>query len=159
MIPEKVQRALQLHGLEALEFEEGSTPTSELAALKLGVETGQIAKSILMKGKDEVFRMILCAGDRKISTSQLKKLIGVKARMATAEEVFETTGFRPGGVSPFGVTGIDIYIDESLAEYRTVYPSAGNNASGVPTTFDRLLEITGNRRCSVTVSAVSAEEE
>lgn len=159
MIPEKVQEALQLHGLEAIEFEEGSTPTSELAAQKLGVETGQIAKSILMKGKDDVFRMILCAGDRKISTSQLKKLIGVKARMASAEEVFETTGFRPGGVSPFGVTGMDIYIDESLEEYATVYPSAGNDASGVPTTFQRLLEITGNRRCSVTVPAVSDSEE
>jgi prolyl-tRNA editing enzyme YbaK/EbsC (Cys-tRNA(Pro) deacylase) len=159
MIPENVQKALQLHGLEALEFEEGSTPTSELAAQKLGVATGQIAKSILMKGKDEISRMILCAGDRKISTSQLKKLIGVKARMATADEVYETTGFRPGGVSPFGVAGMEIFIDESLAEYSTVYPSAGNDASGVPVTFDRLLEITGNRRCSVTVSIVSKEEE
>ena len=159
MIPENVQKALQLHGLEALEFEEGSTPTSELAAQKLGVATGQIAKSILMKGKDEVYRMILCAGDRKISASQLKKLIGVKARMATADEVFEITGFRPGGVSPFGVTGIDIFIDESLSEYATVYPSAGNDASGVPVTFSRLLEITGNRRCSVTVSMISVEDE
>ncbi|HOP29312.1 MAG TPA: YbaK/EbsC family protein [Spirochaetota bacterium] len=159
MIPENVQKALQLHGLEALEFEEGSTPTSELAAQKLGVATGQIAKSILMKGKDEIFRMILCAGDRKISTSQLKKLIGVKARMATAEEVYESTGFRPGGVSPFGVTGIDILIDESLAEYETVYPSAGNDASGVPVTYDRLLEITGNRKCAVTVPIISDSEE
>lgn len=159
MIPEKVQKALQLHNLEAIEFEEGSTPTAGLAAQKLGVATGQIAKSILMKGKDEVFRMILCAGDRRISASQLKKLIGVKARMATAEEVYEATGFRPGGVSPFGVTGIDIFIDESLAEYSTVYPSAGNDASGVPTTFNRLLEITGNRRCSVTMSAATNEEE
>ena len=158
MIPEKVQTALQEHGLEAIEFEEGSTPTSELAAQKIGVATGQIAKSILMKGKDEIYRMILCAGDRQISTSQLKKLIGVKARMATAEEVFEITGFRPGGVSPFGVTGIDIFIDESLAEYGTVYPSAGNDASGVPTTFSRLLEITGNRRCSITSSAAVTEE-
>ncbi len=159
MIPEKVQEVLQVHGLEAIEFEEGSTPTSELAAQKLGVATGQIAKSILMKGKDEIFRMILCAGDKKISTSQLKKLIGVKARMATADEVFETTGFRPGGVSPFGVSGIDIFIDESLAEYETVYPSAGNDASGVPTNFERLLEITGNRRCTVTVSTAGSEEE
>jgi prolyl-tRNA editing enzyme YbaK/EbsC (Cys-tRNA(Pro) deacylase) len=159
LIPETVEKSLRLHGLEAIEFEEGSTPTSELAAQKLNVATGQIAKSILMKGKDEVFRMILCAGDRKISTSRLKKLIGVKARMATAEEVFEATGFRPGGVSPFGVTGIDIYIDESLAEYDTVYPSAGNDASGVPTTFARLLEITGNRRCSVTISSISETED
>ncbi len=100
MIPETVEKSLSLHGLEAIEFEEGSTPTSELAAQKLNVATGQIAKSILMKGKDEVFRMILCAGDRKISTSRLKKLIGVKARMATAEEVFEATGFRRGELAP-----------------------------------------------------------
>ncbi len=151
MIPEKVRVALDLHGLEAVEFEEGSTPTSELAAQRLGVEVGQIAKSILMKGKDDKYRMVLCAGDRKISASLFKKLTGVKARMATADEVFDVTGFRPGGVSPFGVTGIEIYIDESLAAYSKVYPSAGNDASGVPTDFSTLLAITGNRSCCVTV--------
>ena len=51
MIPEKVQRVLEAHGLEALEFEPGSTPTAVMAARRLGVEPARIAKSLLFKNK------------------------------------------------------------------------------------------------------------
>ena len=54
-IPPKVQTFLKDHDLSALEFEPGSTPTAETAAQRIGVPVGQIAKSILFKGKDEKF--------------------------------------------------------------------------------------------------------
>jgi len=37
-------------------FEPGSTPASEMAAVRIGREVGQIAKSLLVKGKDGKFR-------------------------------------------------------------------------------------------------------
>jgi len=49
MVPEKVRSVLEAHGLQALEFEPGSTPTAELAARRLGVATARIAKSLLFK--------------------------------------------------------------------------------------------------------------
>lgn len=150
MIPEKVRKVLQAHGLQALEFEEGSTPTATTAAEMIGVEVGQIAKSMLMRGKDGACRMFVIAGDRKISSSKVKKTTGVKHSMCSPEESYEITGFRPGGVCPFGVEGVEIYIDSSLDGYETVYPAAGNDASGVPTTFKQLLEITGGVVCSIT---------
>jgi prolyl-tRNA editing enzyme YbaK/EbsC (Cys-tRNA(Pro) deacylase) len=149
MIPEKVRAVLDKHGLRALEFEPGSTPTSEMAAAKIGVRVGQIAKSILLSGKDGKYRMILLAGDRRLSSSKLKKLLGVKTSMATAEETFKATGFNPGGVCPFGVSGIDVFIDSSLKAFDLIYPAAGTDASGVPTTFEKLLEITGALTCDV----------
>jgi len=150
MIPEKVKRVLDTHGLQAIEFEEGSTSTAQAAAEKLGVSVGQIAKSLLFSGKDGRFYMLLCPGDRKVSSSKLKAVIGVKSRMANGEETIRTTGFHPGGVCPFGVEGIDILVDESLKGYDTVYPAAGNSASGVPMTFDQLVNITGARLCHCT---------
>ena len=153
MVPAKVQTILDQHGLEALEFEPGSTPTSEMAAHKIGVEVGQIAKSMLLKGKNQVFYLVVCRGDKRISNKKLKSLLGVKARMATGEETETVTGFKPGGVCPFGLTGVDIFIDRGLAQYDLIYPAAGNDASGVPMTFTQLCEITGGQPDDICESA------
>lgn len=149
MIPEKVKSVLNQHGLEALEFEAGSTPTSELAATQIGCEVGQIAKSMLFKGKDGLFRLIVCSGDKRVDNKKLKAALGVKARFASAEEIEAATGFRPGGVCPFAIDSISILIDKSLSRFEVIYPAAGNDASGVPINFDALQEIVGAELCDV----------
>lgn len=149
MIPEKVRDVLEEHALEALEFEPGSTPTSSMAAEQIGVEVGQIAKSILMRGKDGTYRMFILAGDRKISSGKVKRFTGCKHSMAGAEETREVTGFSPGSVCPFGVEHIEIFVDRSLSGYPVIYPAAGTNASGVPVRFKHLLSICGGRECDV----------
>jgi len=150
MIPDKVKAILDANGLAALEFEEGSTPTAESAAAKIGVEVGQIAKSLLFQGASGRAAMIICAGDKKISSGKVKRLCGEKMSMTSAEETFALTGFWPGGVCPFGVENIPIYIDESLSRWETIYPAAGTNSTGVPMTFAQLLSIAGGTACSVT---------
>lgn len=151
-IPSKVQDFLESHQLTALEFEPGSTPTAEAAASRIGVPVGQIAKSILFKGKDDQFRMVIAAGDKKINSGALKRATGSKHRMANAEETFDATGYRPGGVCPFGLgdAPVIILLDESLDEYETVYPAAGTDATGVPLSPTYLQEITGGTKVAVT---------
>lgn len=149
MIPDKVQAVLDANELKALTFEPGSTPTSELAAEKIGCAVGQIAKSMLFKGKDGVFRLFLCPGDRRVDNRKMKSFLGFKARMATADETYEITGFKPGSVCPFGVEGVDIFIDQGLDEYPMIYPAAGTDASGVPVTFPRLKQISNADECDV----------
>lgn len=151
-IPPKVQAFLNNHNLSVLEFEPGSTPTAETAAERIGVSVGRIAKSILFKGKDEKYRLVVAAGDKKINSGALKRATGAKHRMATAEETQETTGFLPGGVCPFGLedTSVTILLDASLDAYDTVYPAAGTDATGVPLSPDYLLQITGGVKVEVT---------
>lgn len=151
-IPEKVQVFLASHNLSALEFEAGSTPTAETAAHRIGVPVGQIAKSILFKGKDDTYRLVVAAGDKKINSGALKRITGVKHRMASAKETQEATGFLPGGVCPFGLgdSPVAILLDASLAEYDTVYPAAGTDATGVPVSPDYLQQITGGVKVEVT---------
>lgn len=151
-IPPKVQTFLQSHDLSALEFEPGSTPTAEKAAQRIGVPVGQIAKSILFKGKDDKYRLVVAAGDKKINSGALKRATGAKHRMANAQETEEATGFLPGGVCPFGLedTPIAILLDVSLYEYGTVYPAAGTDATGVPLSPDYLQQITGGVKVEVT---------
>ena len=151
-IPAKVRAFLKSHDLEALEFEPGSTPTAEAAAQRIGVPVGQIAKSILFKGKDHQYRLVVAAGDKKINSGALKRATGAKHRMASAEETQEATGFLPGGVCPFGLedASVAILLDVSLDEYDTVYPAAGTDATGVPLTPDYLQKITGGVKVEVT---------
>lgn len=151
MIPSDVQKILEENNLKAIQFEEGSTPTAETAAEKLAVSVGQIAKSILLKGKNGSFFLIVCAGDKKIDTKKTKILTGTKTRMARPEELFEVLGFKPGEVCPFRESEIDYYIDSSLSVYDTVYPAAGTDSSGVPVSFEKLLVITGAGECDVTL--------
>ena len=158
MIPERVSRVLAARGLQAVEFEPGSTATSQLAAERLGVLVGQIAKSLLFLRKDGRFFMLLCPGDRKVSSAKLKMALGMKTRMARHEETPSATGFEPGGVCPFGIDeGIRILIDESLAQYPMIYPAAGTSASGVPMSFAQLVAVTGGQVGDFTVSETAAE--
>jgi prolyl-tRNA editing enzyme YbaK/EbsC (Cys-tRNA(Pro) deacylase) len=144
MIPDKVRAVLDRHGLEAKEFAPGSTATSVLAAQQLGVAVGQIAKSLLFAGKNGAFFLVVCPGDRRISSSKLKAATGVKSRMATAEEAYAATGFGAGGVCPFGIDpGIRILVDASLSAYPMIYPAAGTDSSGVPMTYEQLIAATG----------------
>jgi len=145
MIPNKVRHILEENNLKALEFAPGSTPTSELAAQQIGVAVGQIAKSMVLKAKTGLFYLVICPGDRRICSKKAKQEIGSKVRMANGDETEAATGFKPGGVCPFGVEGVEVLIDKGLAEYETIYPAAGNDASGVPMTFTQLQEITKAR--------------
>lgn len=153
-IPPRISEFLVEHGLHALQFEPGSTPTAVTAARKIGVPVGQIAKSILFKGKDGAFRLVVAAGDCRINSGELKRATGVKHRMASAEETNAVTGFLPGGVCPFGLqdANIEILIDSSLDAYDIVYPAAGTDATGVPLSPNFLREITHAKRVSVTDS-------
>ena len=145
MIPDKVQQVLTAHGLSALEFEPGSTPTAEMAAKRLGVETARIAKSLLFKSKEGSYHLVVCPGDKRLSSGVLKRLIGSKVSMADADDTERVTGYRPGGVCPFGLEGVEILLDMELGGLGIVYPAAGTDATGVPTTLEQLAQITGGR--------------
>ena len=145
MIPEKVRRVLNAHALEVLEFEPGSTPTVELAAQRLGVEPARIAKSLLFRDRAGAFTLVVCPGDKRLSSSVLRRIIGAKVSMADAEETERATGFRPGGVCPFALEGVAILLDRDLGLYESVFPAAGTDATGVRTTLDSLARATGGR--------------
>lgn len=145
MIPEKVRKVLDANGLKALEFEPGSTPTAELAAARIGVEVSHIAKSLLFKSKDGAYFMVVCPGDKRLSPSALKRAAGSKLSMTQADETERVTGYRPGGVCPFAVEGVEILLDAALGDYETVYPAAGTDATGVPINLEQLARATGGR--------------
>lgn len=148
---ERVNEYLQERNpdLEIIIFKE-DTSTAPLAAQVLGTEVGQIAKSILFKSKNENFLMIVAAGDVRLDSKLIKKMVGSKVRMASPEEVFEVTGFNIGGVCPFALLReIPIYLDESLKRYDVVYAAAGTGNTALPVSYAELQRITDGIPCNV----------
>lgn len=122
---------------------EDSSATVELAAQALGVEPGMIAKTMsFMQGDKPV--LILMEGTAKIDNRKYKDTFHVKAKMIPFDEVEGIVGHAPGGVCPFGINdGIEVYLDESLKRFDTVYPAAGNDHSAVRLTIDELSDAVG----------------
>lgn len=119
-----------------------STATVELAARAIGVEEGQIAKTIALELKEETI-LIVCKGDAKIDNRKYKDEFAIKAKMLSFENVENVTGHPVGGVCPFGLKNpLKIYLDESLKQYDYVYPAAGATNSAVKIDLDLLQSST-----------------
>ena len=120
-----------------------SARTAIEAASSLGCEVGAIVKSLLFKTENS-FTLCLVAGDRKASIIKIKKTLNIKdVSMASADEVKNVTGFTIGGVSPVGhLNKIDVFIDNSLKRFESLYAAAGHPNCVFKLDFINLQKIT-----------------
>ena len=120
-----------------------SARTAIEAASSLGCEVGAIVKSLLFKTENS-FTLCLIAGDRKASIIKIKKTLNIKdVSMASADEVKNVTGFTIGGVSPVGhLNKIDVFIDNSLKRFESLYAAAGHPNCVFKLDFINLQKIT-----------------
>jgi prolyl-tRNA editing enzyme YbaK/EbsC (Cys-tRNA(Pro) deacylase) len=108
-----------------------SSATVELAAKALNTEEKRIAKSLAFKLKDKVILIVL-AGDAKINNSKYKTLFHEKASMLSYDEVEKYIGHTVGGVCPFAINdNVEVYLDESLKRFDTVFPACGSESSAI----------------------------
>ena len=122
---------------------EDSSATVQLAAQALGVEPGMIAKTMSFLSGEEAI-LILTEGTARVDNRKYKDTFHMKAKMIPFEEVEKWIGHAPGGVCPFGIKeGVKVYLDESLKQFDTVYPAAGNDHSAVKLTIAELEEVAG----------------
>lgn len=117
-----------------------SSATVELAALALGVDGARIAKTLSFKKGDSCI-LILAAGDARIDNHNFKDKFHMKAKMLAPDEVLTLVGHPVGGVCPFGINdGIDVYLDESLKRFETVFPAVGSGNSAIELNLDELYK-------------------
>jgi len=100
--------------------------TTADAYASLGVTAADIAKSILFIAKDGSPHMVIIAGDRRVDTKKLKRIVGKEVRIAKADEVLKHTGNEVGGVSPLGCDNVPKYVDKSILEKEWMHASAGS---------------------------------
>ena len=138
---EKAKAHLSKFGLEnnIMEFDVSSA-TVPLAAAALGCQPGQIGKTLSFL-VDEKPLLIVVAGDAKVDNKKFKAIFGKRPKMIAFEEVESIIGHGVGGVCPFGINeGVEVFLDESLRRYETVYPACGSSNSAVKMTIAQLEE-------------------
>ena len=136
---ERAREYLKQYNMEdrILEFDVSSA-TVELAAQAVGCEPARIAKTLSFKVEDQPI-LIVAAGDAKIDNPKYKAKFHKKAQMLKPEEVTEFIGHAVGGVCPFGVPdSVDVYLDESLRRFKTVFPAAGSANSAIELSMEEL---------------------
>jgi prolyl-tRNA editing enzyme YbaK/EbsC (Cys-tRNA(Pro) deacylase) len=133
---ERFQERLRELGLDA-EVQElaDSTRTAKEAAAAVGVEVGQIVKSLVFVD-DSSPLLCLCAGDRRVDTDKL----GANVRQADGDEVREATGYSIGGVPPLGHDRpVPTVVDASLRRFETVWCAGGTPHAVFPVATEALI--------------------
>jgi prolyl-tRNA editing enzyme YbaK/EbsC (Cys-tRNA(Pro) deacylase) len=151
---QKVQDALNTLGFqnEVIEFEH-TTRTSAEAAEAIGCEVGQIAKSLIFKGKTSGKAiLVIASGVNRVDEKKLKALLGEKVDKPDADFVREQTGFVIGGVSIVGHTSpVTTLIDEDLLKFDVIWAAAGTPNAVFKLTPDELQQITSGQVVDVKV--------
>ncbi|MCA0458325.1 MAG: YbaK/EbsC family protein [Chloroflexi bacterium] len=148
LTPQHVQAALDTFGFgTSIRFFENSTATSQLAADQIGVELGQIAKSICFTIEDKPI-VVIASGDQRVDDRKVAALQGVsrkQIKFATPEQCIDLIGYAPGGVPPLAhrTPPRAVYLDDSLKRYQQIYPAGGASNAIFGVTLDQLAIITG----------------
>lgn len=141
----KVATAARALGLEVelREFPEG-TRTAEDAARAIGVEVGQIVKSLVFTLDGEVV-MALVSGRNRLDEARLAAVLdGAVVGRADAAGVRAATGYAIGGVPPFGhPQALPTAIDEDLLTYAEVWAAAGTPRDVFAIPPAELVRLTG----------------
>jgi Cys-tRNA(Pro) deacylase len=142
--PERVERALMEAGVEVdvRTFPQG-TRTAQEAAAAVGVEVGQIVKSLVFAcGGRPVLALV--SGANRADEALLAEAFGEAAvGRASADEVRAWTGFAIGGVPPVGhPEALDTVVDEDLLRYAVVWAAAGTPTDVFAISPDDLVRVT-----------------
>lgn len=142
---QRVAAALQAaghpHGPRMLD---DAARTAQQAADQLGVQLGQIAKSIIFRRKaDDAAVLVITSGDRRVDEKKVEAHVG-KIGRADAGFVKERTGFSIGGVSPVAhATPPVTLIDRDLLRFDLVWAAAGHPHGVFPLHPADLERLTG----------------
>jgi prolyl-tRNA editing enzyme YbaK/EbsC (Cys-tRNA(Pro) deacylase)/predicted Fe-S protein YdhL (DUF1289 family) len=136
---------------------EVSARTSQEAADALGVQVGQIAKSVVFRRKaDAAAVLVVTSGDRRVDENKVAAQVGALGR-ADAEFVKASTGFTIGGVSPLAhATPPVTLIDRELFRFEEIWAAAGHPNGVFRLSPTQLEALTGAPVCDVTPSSATS---
>ena len=130
-LPEGVQKVAQTlrqagHAHAPIMLD-GAARTAQEAADGLGVQLGQIAKSVIFRRKeDDAAVLVVTSGDRRVDEKKVSALVG-KVGRADADFVKARTGFTIGGVSPVAHLNPSVtLLDQDLWRFEEIWAAAGH---------------------------------
>jgi len=145
---QRVQDVLHQHdvGFTVIEFKE-TTRTSQEAAQAIGCTVGQIAKTLIFKGKHTGNPIcIIASGINRVDEKKVIALVGEPIEKPDADFVLKHTGFAIGGVPPIGyMLDTKPFIDHDLTSHTEIWAAAGTPNSVFKLSPTDLLKITNGK--------------
>jgi len=98
-----------------------------VSARELGVPEHEVVKTLVMEDETKRALIVLMHGDRKVSTKNLARQIGVKrVEPCTPEAANRHSGYLVGGTSPFGTRKrLAVYVEKSVLGLKRIYVNGG----------------------------------
>ncbi len=97
------------------------------SAVVLGMDPFAVVKTLIMQDQDARPLVVLMHGNRKVSTKNLARQIGVKSvAPCTPEMAQRHSGYLVGGTSPFGTRkAMPVYIEQTILELPRIAINGG----------------------------------
>ncbi len=112
--------------LAAYDYDPDAARVGLQAAEALGAPAGEVLKTLMVRADGKPACVVL-ASDREVSMKKLAAALGAKsAEMMKPADAERMTGYRVGGVSPFGQKrGVPTVIDADAAALPEAFVNAG----------------------------------
>lgn len=100
---------------------------TEVSARELGVDEHAVVKTLVMEDDAKRPLVVLMHGDRKVSTKELARTIGVKTiQPCNPETANRHSGYMVGGTSPFGTRKeMPVYMEQTIFDLPKIYINGG----------------------------------
>ena len=109
------------------------TYTAQDTAQAAHVPGSELAKSVVVKADDR-FVLVILPAPRRADLERLKDILGAREVRIAEESEFTSQfpGCAVGAMPPFGnLYGLDIYVDESLAQDEQIVFNAGTHVDAI----------------------------
>lgn len=143
---QRVQEALAAAGSDSRVIElPVAARTSQQAADALGIEVGQIAKSLIFRAVPSGRAvLVIAAGDRRVDEARISALLHESIERATPDFVREHSSFAIGGVAPLGhAKPMTTFVDASLRRFDVVWAAGGTPHCVFPIAPAELVRVSG----------------
>jgi Cys-tRNA(Pro)/Cys-tRNA(Cys) deacylase len=145
---EKAGVAFVLHEYE---YDPNADRIGMQAAHALGVSPDRLLKTLMARADHEIV-CALIASDREMNLKKLANAAGAKsAAMLPPAEAERVTGFRVGGISPFGQKRrVRVFIDQAAIAHEKIMVNGGRRGLQIelpPSELVRLLGATAEPLC------------
>lgn len=114
------------------------------AAEKLNIDKNRVFKTLVVSIDSRTLAVAIIPVANKLSLKAMAKALNVKkVAMALPADVERSTGYVLGGVSPLGQKKLlATVIDDSGAEFDTIFVSAGKRGMEIELSFNDLKSLT-----------------
>jgi Cys-tRNA(Pro)/Cys-tRNA(Cys) deacylase len=139
------------YSLATYDYDPAADRVGLQAAEALGAPPAEVLKTLIVKADGKPACVVL-ASDREVSMKKLAAALGARsAEMAPVAEAERITGYRVGGVSPFGQKKpLPTVLDAAAAELAEAYVNGGQRGLQARLAPAELVRVLGAQVAAIT---------